>query len=465
MGLVQYLAAVEKPPHLAAAAPMSAPISYFENCVYRRGVFELGWQLSYIIGLARDIAIRMGGAEGERRLQYLNQFLENPAIRFGKLKMAEFSHMPLRDWIDRLAEDAPYVRDLIENWKDGAYWHKMDARPRAADINVPMLHVGSWFDPFLVDTTEMFKRIRAEAPDDVARNQRMLIGPWTHIFGSRIAGQVDFGPEAALDIDELELRWYDHWMKDKDTGLLEEAPVKLFVMGANRWRHEHEWPITRTRYMPMYLGSDGRANSRNGDGRLSFDKPGAQAPDNYVYDPADPVPTCGGTTLLAHGGDAGSCDQGIVEERQDVLVYTSDILTQPIEVTGPVSLRLFAATSAPDTDFMAKLVDVRPDGSAFNVADGVIRARFRQSLDQPSLVQPGAIIEYEIDMWSTAHLFQTGHRIRLTITSSDFPRYDRNPNTGHDFGVDAAEDMVNARQTIYHDAQHASHLLLPVIPE
>ncbi|WP_157220740.1 CocE/NonD family hydrolase [Flavisphingomonas formosensis] len=465
MGLVQYLAAIEKPPHLVAGAPMSAPISYFENCVYRRGVFELGWQLSYIIGLARDIAIRMGGAEGERRLHYLNQFLENPAIRFGKLKMPEFLHLPLRDWIDRLAEDAPYVRDLIDNWKDGAYWHGMDARPRARDVTIPMLHVGSWFDPFLVDTTEMFNRIRAEAPEEVARNQKMLIGPWTHIFGSRIAGQVDFGPEAELDIDELELRWYDHWMKGIDTGLMDEAPVKIFVMGANRWRHEQEWPIARTRYTPLYLGSGGRANSRDGDGRLSFDRPGVQPPDSYIYDPADPVPTCGGTTLLSFGGDAGSCDQAIVEVRQDVLVYTSDTLEKPIEVVGPILMRLFAATSAPDTDFMVKLVDVRPDGSAFNVADGVIRARFREALDQPTMVEPGAIVEYEIDMWSTAHLFQAGHRIRVDVTSSDFPRYDRNPNTGHDFGTDAAEDLARARQTIFHDARFASHIVLPVISD
>lgn len=465
MGLVQYLAAIEQPPHLVAGGPMSAPISYFENCVYRRGVFELGWQLSYIIGLARDIAIRMGGEEGERRLLYLNRFLENPAIRFGKLKMSEFEHMPIRDWIGRLAEDAPYVRDLLENWKDGEYWHKMDARPRAGNINVPMLHVGSWFDPFLIDTTEMFERIRREGSPEVARNQQLIIGPWTHIFGSRRAGQVDFGPEAELDIDGLELRWYDHWMKGIDTGLLDEAPVKVFVMGANKWRHEQEWPIARTQYTPLYLASGGKANSRDGDGCLSFEEPGAMPPDSYIYDPNDPVPTCGGTTLLAHGGDAGSCDQALVEQRQDVLVYTSEALARPIEVTGPVVLKLFASTSAPDTDFNAKLVDVRTDGTAFNVADGVIRARFRESLANPTPVDPGAIVEYEIDMWSTSHLFQAGHRMRIDITSSDFPRYDRNPNTGNDFGVDRGEDMVPARQTIFHDARYPSHVLLPVIPD
>lgn len=461
MGLVQYLAAIENPPHLSAAAPMSAPISYFENCVYRRGVFELGWQLSYVIGLARDIAIRMGGAEGAARLAYLNSFLENPAIRFGKLKPEEYRHLPLRDWSDRLARDAPYLRDLLENWVDGDYWRRMDARPRAADIKVPMLHVGSWFDPFLVDTTEMFTRIRAEAEPEVARRQQMVIGPWTHIFGSRIAGQVDYGPEAELDIDALELRWYDHWMKDQDTGMMEEAPVRIFVMGANRWRAEQEWPVARTRYTPLYLHSGGNANSRDGDGRLAFDAPGAQPPDHFTFDPDDPVPTCGGTTLLAFGGDAGSCDQALVETRRDVLVYTSEPLAEELEVTGPVRMNLFAATSAPDTDFMVKLVDVRPDGTAFNVADGVIRARFRNSLEQPTLVTPGDVVEYHIDMWSTSHLFKAGHRIRIDITSSDFPRYDRNPNTGHDFGIDSI--LQKAEQTIFHDVHRASHIILPIL--
>jgi putative CocE/NonD family hydrolase len=463
MGLVQYLAAPENPPHLVASAPMSAPISYYENCVYRRGVFELGWQLSYIIGLARDQALRMGGAEGARRLAYLNSYLANPAVRFSKLKPEGFAHLPVRDWIDKLSEDAPYLRDFIAHWVDGEFWHKIDARRRAGDIKVPMLHVGSWFDPFLVDTTEMFNRVRAEAASaEIARSQRMIIGPWTHRYGVRSAGQVDFGPNAELDIDALELRWYDHWLKGIDTGLLEEPPVKVLVMGTNVWREEWEWPLARTQYTPIYLSSGGRANSLDGDGFLTFEQPGQQTPDNYVYDPNDPVPTCGGTTLLSMGGDAGACDQREVERRSDVLCYTSAPLANQLEVTGPVTLKLYAATSATDTDFNAKLVDVHPDGSAFNIADGVIRARFRESLEHPTLVSPGEIVEYTVDMWSTAHVFLPGHRIRLDVTSSDFPRYDRNPNTGHDFGADT--DLEVARQTIFHDSRYPSHVVLPVIP-
>jgi putative CocE/NonD family hydrolase len=463
MGLTQYLAAPENPPHLVAGAPMSAPISYYENCVWRRGVFELGWQLSYIIGLARDEAIWQGGAEGAERLARLNAYLDNPAVRFSPLKLEEYAHLPLRDWIERLKGDAPYLKDLMENWVDGPYWNRLDARRRAAEIQIPMFHVGSWFDPFLIDTTEMFSRVRAEARSgEVARAQMMMIGPWTHVFGVRNAGQLDFGPEAELDTSELELRWFDHWMKGIDTGLLEEPPVRVFVMGRNSWRAASDWPIPGTRFTPLYLSSGGHANSSGGDGALKFQRRGDEPPDRYVYDPKDPVPTSGGTTLLGLGDAAGACDQREVERREDVLVYTSDPLTEDLEVTGPVVLSLFAATSAPDTDFTAKLVDVYPGGRAYNVADGVVRARFRESLERPTLVTPGECTEYTVDMWSTAHVFLPGHSIRLAVSSSDFPRYDRNPNTGSDFGIDTG--IESAQQTIFHDSRYPSHLVLPIIP-
>lgn len=464
MGLVQYLAASENPPHLVAAMPLSAPISYFENVVYRHGVFELGWQLSYIIGLAKDQALRLGGAEGAERVAYLNSFLLNPAARFSKLKLEEFEHLPLRDWIDRLAIDAPYIKDLMDHWVDGPFWQDIDVRRKASQIRVPMFHVCSWYDPFLVDTTEMFKRLRAEAPTEELRNsQKMLIGPWTHEYGLRDAGELDYGPEAVLSQSELELRWYDHWMKGIDNGIMDEPPVKVFVMGKNSWREGTDWPLPETEYTPMYLHSDGSANSFRGDGSLSFEGPGDEPYDRYIYDPEDAVPTCGGTTLMSMGDDAGAVDQRRVEQRGDVLVYTSEPLSKPLEVTGPVTLKLYAASTAKDTDFVAKLVDVHPDGSAYNVADGVIRARFREDAEHPTLITPGEVIEYTIDMWTTSNQFQPGHRIRVDLTSSDFPRYDRNPNTGHDFGVDA--ELEVAGQTVFHDSRYPSHILLPVIPD
>jgi len=243
------------------------------------------------------------------------------------------------------------------------------------------------------------------------------------------------------------------------TSILDEAPIRLFVIGENRWRDENEWPLARTQYANFYLHSGGKANSVRGDGRLSQVAPREEQADQYVYDPQDPVPTRGGTTL---GLALGVFDQSKIEEREDVIVYTGEVLTSDIEVTGPVTLKLFAASSAPDTDFTAKLVDVRPDGYAQNIAEGVIRARFRESLSSPTLITAGQVYEYTIDLWATSHVFQAGHQLRLEVSSSNFPRYDRNPNTGHDFGVDA--ELRTAQQTIFHNNRYSSHLVLPVIP-
>jgi uncharacterized protein len=231
------------------------------------------------------------------------------------------------------------------------------------------------------------------------------------------------------------------------------------VMGDNAWRDESEWPLARTRFTSVYLSSGGKANSQRGDGRLGPAIPGTQPADGYVYDPSDPVPTCGGSYI---GPGNGVRNQAAVEERPDVLVYTGEILERDLEVTGPVTLKLFAASSAPDTDFNAKLVDVRPDGYAQNIAEGVVRARFRDSLESPTPITPDKVYQYTIDMWSTSHVFKAGHRVRLDVCSSNFPRYDRNQNTGHEFG--ATSEIRQANQRVFHDERYPSHLILPVIP-
>ena len=236
--------------------------------------------------------------------------------------------------------------------------------------------------------------------------------------------------------------------------------MRLFVMGENLWRSEHEWPLARTQFTPWYLQSAGKANARNGAGALSLQAPEAEPPDKFTYDPANPVPTKGGNNLM--GPPAGPFDQGAVEERADVLVYTSPPLEKAIEITGPVKVILHAASSARDTDYTAKLVDVHPDGKAYNLCDGIIRARCGESLTTPALIEPGKTYRYEIDLWVTSNYYKPGHRIRLEISSSNFPRFDRNPNTGHDFGVDA--ELAKAEQTVFHDREHPSHILLPIIP-
>jgi putative CocE/NonD family hydrolase len=463
LGLVQYFAAPLRPPHLRAMSPVSGPVTYFENCVYRRGVFELGWMLAYFTFMARNTLERKGLYEQRRAT--LDSYLSHPEVPISPFKKEVYRHLPLRDWEERLKDGAPYFADFLRHSTDGPYWWAVDLRRQFHNVNVPMLHVGSWYDAFQYDTLTMFTGLREHAmTPEARRGQKLLMGPWAHLLPyaaptSQGTGDIDFGPEALIELHAIQCRWFDYFLKGIDNGVLDEAPIRLFVMGENRWRDEYEWPLARTRYTNFYLHSEGKANSLRGNGRLSLTTPGEEPPDRYLYDPQDPVPTRGGTTL---GLAMGVFDQTKIEERADVLVYTGDVLTEALEVTGPITLKLFAASSAPDTDFTAKLVDVRPDGYAQNIAEGVIRARFRESLTHPTLLTPERVYAYTLDLWSTSHVFKAGHRLRLEVSSSNFPRYDRNPNTGHEFGVDA--EVRTAQQTVFHDPRYPSHLVLPVIP-
>jgi putative CocE/NonD family hydrolase len=254
------------------------------------------------------------------------------------------------------------------------------------------------------------------------------------------------------DLTGLTQRWFDYWLKGIDNGVTGEPPVKIFVMGDNVWRDEQEWPLSRAQATPFYL---------RGGGLLAAEPPGDDPPDTYVYDPADPTPTYGGNLLMNSLFGPGARDQRALEARADVLTYTSEPLARDVEVTGPLAVKLWAASDAPDTDFVARLIDVYPDGFAQPLADGIIRARYRNGLT-PTPIEPGAAYEFTIDLWSTSNVFKAGHQIRVEIASASFPRWDRNPNTGAPFGQNA--DMRPARQTILHDAAHPSHIILPVIP-
>ena len=463
LGLVQYFAAPERPPHLKAMSPVSGPVSYFENFTYRRGAFELGWVLAYFAFMARDTMMRKGVYERERAA--LDQFVSYPDIPMAPLKRDAYMHLPLSDWGERLKSGAPYLAEYLEHARLDSYWAPTELRSKFGQVEVPMLHVGSWYDVFQYDTLTMFSGLRAKAGTEQARRgQHLIMGPWAHLLPysiptSKGTGDIDFGAEASIELHALQLRWFDHFMKGVANGVMDEAPVRLFVMGDNRWRDENEWPLARTRYTKMFLRGGGHANTLGGDGALSMAAPGEEPADRYVYDPDNPVPTRGGTTL---GIRSGAYDQTEIEKRDDVLVYTGDILESDLEVTGPLTMRLYAASSARDTDFTAKLIDVRPDGYAQNIAGGIIRARFRESLSEPALITPEQVYRYEIDLWATSHVFKAGHRMRVEVSSSNFPHFDRNPNTGHAFGVDA--EVIAAHQTVFHDSRYPSHLVLPVIP-
>ncbi len=465
LGATQYLLAPTRPPHLKASFPVSAAADFHQCWVYHTGgAFELGWQIPYAILMARDSMARHGLTD--TLLPTLERDLAAAHIAFAPpLSDAAFRRLPLMAWSEVLRPVARYLTDYLCHPDDGPYWWAINLERQLANINVPMYHVTSWYDIFLRGGLAHFCGLRQHAMTAEARaTQKLLVGPWAHLFPytaptSQGTGEIDFGDNARIELHETQLRWFDYWLKGIDTDIRAEPPVKIFVMGENVWRNEDAWPLARTRYTPYYLHSQGKANSLRGDGHLSPTAPGEEPSDRFVYDPNDPVPTCGGNTLII---PMGVQDQRRAEERQDVLVYTSEPLTTPLEVTGPLTVQLYAATSAPDTDFTAKLVDVRPDGYAQNLADGIMRARYWQSRTRPTLLTPEQVYQFTIDLWATSHVFLLGHRLRVEISSSNFPRFDRNLNTGEDQATSSR--IQTATQTVFHEQRYPSHILLPVIP-
>ncbi|MDH4145952.1 MAG: CocE/NonD family hydrolase [Acidimicrobiia bacterium] len=476
LGLTQYLIACTDPmpPSLQVMAPVSASSDYHQSWIYHTGGASLwGWLVPYAIFKGRNTLRRAGRDDlVERVASYIDG--EHTMMRktpFGlnfttPLTEDWFRHLPIADWGELLAETAPYFAEHVAHADDGPYWYRANVNRHAASVTVPMLHVTSWYDIFAEGGPNAYRSVKDHSRFPAARNgQRLIIGPWGHLLpysvpSTRGAGDIDFGPEAMIDLNQTLLRWFDHWLYDAANGIMDEPPVTVFTLGENRWQHLDDWPPPNMRAVRWYLHSAGDANSLGGGGTLSMVPPGADEPDDsFDYDPADPVPTLGGNNLII---DMGVQDQRPVEERRDVLVFTSEPLPRPLEITGPIRVELWATSSAVDTDFTAKLVDVRPDGYAMNLQDGMIRARYRDSASEPVAMEPGRPYRFEIDLWNTSNVFLPGHRIRVEISSSNFPRFDRNLNTGEAFGEGSTG--VVAHQTVFHRADRPSCVVLPVIP-
>src|SRR6185369_13865056 len=334
-----------------------------------------------------------------------------------------------------------------------------------SEMTVMGLHAGGWHDLFLKGSIKNYMDLHKKAATDNARSgQRLIIGPWGHAPTSAEGkiGDVVFGKSAVMDMTATALKWFDYSLKGTKNEYSSGAPVRLFIMGDNVWRDEQEFPLARTNYTKYYLHSLKGANGLRGDGTLSQASPVSERADQFDYDPQHPVPTIGGRLCCGGAIPPGPADQRPNESRSDVLVFSTSPLEHDVEVTGFINLELYAATSAVDTDFTALLVDVDESGYARFLTDGIVRARYRESTKQASLVTPGKVYRYTIDLWATANVFKAGHRIRLYISSSNFPRFNRNMNTGED--VIAAIKPVRAHQTIYHDRDHGSVLILSVIP-
>ena len=451
LGHVQWRAAMGKPPHLVTIFPRVAATSLYHDWV----TLNSGWRLSFNFGWG---AVRM-----ESRVMQNPGLHDSPeageAVSYERLQW----HLPLTD-MPRLAGRNPrFYQDWLEHPDYDSYWKGLNAEEVFDQIGIPVHTAGGWFDIFSQGTLRGYAGMSSRGATETARKKsRMLIGPWGH-GSSRKFGDIDFGEHAHVEENAVQLRWFDHWLKGADNGLDQEPPVTLFVMGKGAWRQEWEYPLARTEYKKMYFAGDGKANSRRGDGRLQWAPPAAGSrPDEYYYDPNNPVPSLGGNNCCGTSTPAGPRDQRSIEARGDVLVYTSAPLDRPVEVTGPVKVVVHAATDGKDTDWVAKLVDVFPDGRAIPLAEGILRARYRNGASKAELLEPGKAYEFSIDLVGTSNEFQAGHRIRVDVTSSHFPQFDRNPNTGEPFG--RSTNVRVARQTVYHDAGRPSHVVLPVIP-
>jgi len=450
LGHNQWAAASQSPPSLDAIFPSVASTNLYANWITMGGAFRLSFNYGWgVVRMPNRIMLPQywhTAAYTPEELTYDNILMHLP-LKDGDLKSAGYAVQHYRDWVKH------------ESYDD--YWKAISDEERFEKVLVPAYNTGGWFDIFLMGTLDGYVGMKNRGGTPEARKgTKLLVGPWGHGPGTSF-GDLDFGAHAFVDLFEEELRYYDFHLKGIQNGIDTEKPVKIFYMGENKWRHEDNWPIPGTQYKALYMTGDGPANTLRGEGKLTFEKPSKSGIDNYLYDPNQPVMTYGGNNCCGTPTIAGPKDQRNIERRNDVLVYTSEFLTEPITVAGPITMNLHAATDGPDTDWMIKLVDVYPDGSAYPVSEGILRARFKDGLDKINLLTPNQVYEFEIEMMGTANVFQPGHRIRIDITSSNFPQFDRNPNTGKPQGSDA--EVRIAKQTIHHGGAKPSHIVLPIV--
>ncbi|MEV4320291.1 CocE/NonD family hydrolase [Actinocrispum sp. NPDC049592] len=465
MGFTQWEAAAHDEPALRAIAPvMSSADPYAAPWRSPGGALSqdtvLTWgTLSALRNLRRDLANGHGDpADAEALMSSLTdpQSLQEPLPIAGRRT---------------LTRSLPWLGQVLDHPERDAFWQEISAIDHCHRITVPALHVGGWYDVFIGETVRSYTMMRRHGGSAEARDgQRLLIGPWSHADGTDLGTYPDrsfglAGSIKAAGVTEAHLLFFDRWVRGRTEAADGTHRVRIFVMGVDQWRDEVDWPLPDTRYTSFFI-TGGRANTATGDGVLTRDTPSVDATDTFVYDPRLPVPSLGGTVLAAASGAyPGPADQTPVETRDDVLCFTTAVLERPLEVTGHVTLVLHVSSSAPDTDFTGKLVDVHPDGRAILLCEGIQRVRYRESLTGPTLLEPGKVCELTIDMCVTANVFLPGHRIRLEVSSSNFPRYDRNTNTGGTVATDSEDDLAVAVNQVHRGPAHLSRLILPLIEQ
>jgi putative CocE/NonD family hydrolase len=437
LGRVQWLAALEKPPHLGAMVVLVTPSDPFVEVPTGLPMpLDISWH-AYTAG-------------------HVNQLDE--AVDW----LAVARHLPIATMDEAVGRSIPQWRAMVAHPQLDAYWEPIRYQNHFDRVDLPVLHVSGWYDDEQVGTPANYVGMTTQGPPAARAKQRLLMGPWGHRVNTTAKlGDVDFGPTALIDLEGYAIRWFDAWLGigGKDDGITKEPPAHIFVMGENRWVDESAWPPARTRFTKYYLHGRGHANSRFGDGTLDPDPPGNEPADHYRSDPNDPVPFLTDASFAQIGGPD---DYRAVERRDDVLVFTTELLKADTRVCGPIRAELWASSSAPDTDFTSKLLDIWPNGFAQRLSDGIVRTRFKDGMDKPALVPKDSVGPYAIDMWNTCQMFAKGHAIRVEIASSAFPKYDRNPNTGEPLGQGTR--LVVAEQSVFHDRDRPSHVVLPIVP-
>ena len=456
VGATQMLAAIAHPPHLAGICPTVTASNYHDGWTYQSGALEQWFDQNWTTQLATNTLWRLIAKN------------TNALMAAPKLPLTEypaFNYASLPAGADATAQLAPYYLDWLAHPNYDAYWKQWSIEEHFTDVRVPALHIGGWYDIFLGGTLRNYEGIKAHgAADEARKGQRLLVQIGGHAGFGRHIGDVEFGDEALkFPSSKVVLDWYDYLFKGVQNEFAKDQPVHIFVMGANAYREEADWPPPEAKYTRYFLHSTGTANSVRGDGTLSPASPKKENPDKFTYDPANPVPTIGGSLCCdATHYEPGPRDQRAAENRSDVLVYSAGPLAEDTDVTGPLTLELWVKSTGVDTDFTAKLTDVSPDGFAMNLTDGILRMRYRDSQEKPELMNPEQTYKISIDLGATSNVFKKGHVLRLEVSSSNFPRFDRNLNTGADQAT--SYEFVSVTNTVLHDAEHPSALLVPVIP-
>ena len=446
-GFTQTLPATLRSSYLKAVAPIA---SQQDNYGHHRvnGVIHYAVAFAFLNMLGRSMQTES--------LKHFDQ---------GKL----FFELPIDTAMEKVSPSHPYYKGVLEHEQYDDWWSGYSLRDKYGEVTIPSLFITGWFDSLSHENFKLFNGWTKQARTEEARTKtKLIVGPWSHQVApwGRVSmgknGEYQdrtFGKQSLSNIVKLHTDWYDQRLKGIDTGVDDEAPIKLFVMGENVWRYEQEWPLARTEWTHFYLHSDGRAGDEGGSLSTNI-APSDEPVDEFTYDPARPVPSLGAQYQTFDY--CGPRDRSEIQRRPDVLTFTTNVLSEDIEVTGPISATLFASSNTVDTDFTAALTDLEPNGKAISLCEGIVRARFRNGTEKPQLMSPGTIYKFGIDMWDTSNLFKKGHRIRIEISSSNFPRFNRNLNSGQSIATD--KQITVANQTLYHDSERPSHVTLPVIP-